>query len=110
MSHKSSAEDKQWPQKVLRYTQDEMAARAEVARFGGRVVHQFSPTAFVAELPDAVDLTTLTASTSQLDPAARRGYPTGGQRLGSRHPGSRGSRPTSRRRATLGHPWVPAST
>ena len=52
-------------QKVLRFTQDEMAARVEVAQQGGRVIHQFSPTAFVAELPDAVDLMSLAKSTAQ---------------------------------------------
>jgi hypothetical protein len=52
-------------QKVLRFTQDELAAAAEVAALSGRVVHQFSPVAFVAELPDDVDLNTLTASTAQ---------------------------------------------
>jgi hypothetical protein len=51
--------------KVLRFTQDVAAAGEEVTRLGGRIIHQFSPTAFVAELPDAVDLMALTASTTQ---------------------------------------------
>ena len=62
-------------QKVLRFTQDVAAARDEVRRQGGRVVHQFSPTVFVAELPDDADLGALTASTDQptapLDDASR---------------------------------------
>ena len=52
-------------QKVLRFTQDEAAAKAEVERLGGRIIHQFTPAAFVAELPAAVDLSTLTASSAQ---------------------------------------------
>lgn len=51
-------------QKVLRYTNNEVEARTEVTNLGGRVVHQFSPTAFVAELPDAVDLNDLTISSA----------------------------------------------
>src|SRR5215217_457209 len=52
-------------QKVLRFTQDETAAKQEVEYLGGRVVHKLSPTAFVAELPETADSTGLTASTSQ---------------------------------------------
>jgi hypothetical protein len=52
-------------QKILRFTQDEAAARAEVNSLGGRVVHQFSPTVLVAELPDTVSMSMLTASTEQ---------------------------------------------
>ena len=51
--------------KVLRFTQDMAAAREEVTQLGGRVIHQFSPTVFVAELPDAADLMALKASTDQ---------------------------------------------
>ena len=60
-------------QKVLRFTQDAIAARGEVARLGGRILHQFSPTAFVAELPDAVNLATLTGSTAQATQPPRLG-------------------------------------
>lgn len=52
-------------QKALRFTEDETAAKSEVERLGGRVVHKFSPTAFVAELPDTGDLTALSASTAE---------------------------------------------
>ena len=52
-------------QKALRFTQDETAAKLEVESLGGRIVHKFSPTAFVAELPETADSTGLTASTSQ---------------------------------------------
>ncbi|WP_339283538.1 hypothetical protein [Paenibacillus sp. FSL R5-0486] len=57
-------EDRIMTQKVLRYTNNEVEARTEVTNLGGRVVHQFSPTAFVAELPDAVDLNDLTISSA----------------------------------------------
>jgi Tectonin domain len=53
------------PQKILRFTEDETAARAEVTRAGGRIVHQFSSTAFVVELPDSADLNALTQSTAE---------------------------------------------
>ncbi|WP_417914739.1 hypothetical protein [Candidatus Electronema sp. JM] len=52
-------------QKVLRFTQDMAAAREEVARLGGRVIHQFSSVVFVAELPDETDITALTASSEE---------------------------------------------
>jgi hypothetical protein len=51
--------------KVLRFTQDMAAAREDVTRLGGRVIHQFSPTVFVAELPDSVDPMAMTASSDQ---------------------------------------------
>jgi hypothetical protein len=51
-------------QKVLRFTQDLTAAKEEIAKFGGRLVHEFSPAAFVAELPDWADPAKLTASTA----------------------------------------------
>jgi hypothetical protein len=50
---------------VLRFTQDMAAASEEVTRLGGRIIHQFSPTVFVAELPDATDLMALASSTDQ---------------------------------------------
>lgn len=51
--------------KVLRYTTDEENAKAEIEENGGRIIHQFSPTAFVAEVPDAVSKRVLKASSSQ---------------------------------------------
>src|SRR5215213_1049908 len=51
--------------KALRFTQDETAAAIEVDRLGGRIVHKFSPTAFVAELPETADLTALTESAAE---------------------------------------------
>ncbi|KAA6453979.1 hypothetical protein [Bacillus atrophaeus] len=51
--------------KILRFTEDEVASKAEINEVGGRVIHQFSPAAFVAELPDEVDSNSLTASTEQ---------------------------------------------
>ncbi|MEO8015831.1 MAG: hypothetical protein ABI642_16955, partial [Polaromonas sp.] len=50
---------------VLRFTHTMAAASEEVARWGGRITQQFSPTVFVAELPDAVDEAAMTASTDQ---------------------------------------------
>jgi hypothetical protein len=49
---------------LLRFTLDEAGARSEVAHLGGRIIHQFSPAAFVAELPDAVDPQALSHSTA----------------------------------------------
>ncbi|MBH2020805.1 MAG: hypothetical protein I8H91_15060 [Burkholderiales bacterium] len=40
---------------VLRFTRGMAAADEEVTRLGGRIVQQFSPAVFVAELPDATD-------------------------------------------------------
>ena len=50
---------------VLRFTQTMAAASEEVTRWGGRITQQFSPTVFVAELPDGADEAAMTASTAQ---------------------------------------------
>ena len=50
---------------VLRFTQTLAAASEEVTRWGGRITQQFSPTVFVAELPDGADEAAMTASTAQ---------------------------------------------
>lgn len=42
--------NKTMAQKVLRFTYNEAVARTEVTHLGGRIIHQFTPTAFVAEL------------------------------------------------------------
>jgi hypothetical protein len=52
-------------QKVIRFTQQEAQALEEVERVGGRVLHEFTPSVFVAEFPDNTDLTMLTASTAE---------------------------------------------
>jgi len=41
------------------------AASSEIARMSGRIIHQFSPTVFVAELPDNLDVATLISSSDQ---------------------------------------------
>jgi hypothetical protein len=62
-------------QKVLLYTQDSIAARAELLQLGGRILHQFGSECFVAELPDSVDVANLVKSSpspaSPLDNATR---------------------------------------
>ncbi|MDB5779113.1 MAG: hypothetical protein JWP77_965 [Polaromonas sp.] len=50
---------------ILRFTQDMAAAEHEVTQLGGRITQQFSPTVFVAEVPDATDEAAMTASTGQ---------------------------------------------
>ncbi len=60
--------------KALLFTADEPAAKAEIERAGGRIVHQFSPTVLVAELPDGVDPAGFTAAA--VEPAGPVDYAT----------------------------------
>jgi hypothetical protein len=52
-------------QEILRYTNEERAAKAEIEGFGGKILHQLSPTAFIAEVPDALELSKLKASSAE---------------------------------------------
>jgi virginiamycin B lyase len=53
---------------ILLYTDDEAAAASSVSAAGGRMLHVFSPRAFVAELPDGVTAERL-ASVSTVAPS-----------------------------------------
>lgn len=46
-------------QTVLRYTKNITKARAEIENIGGRVLQEFTPSVFEAELPDSADLSSL---------------------------------------------------
>ena len=51
---------------ILQFTENESAAKVEIESFGGRIIHQFSPIAFVAELSDDVKRSQLTESTREI--------------------------------------------
>lgn len=62
-------------QDILLFTKNIENAKKEITILGGQITHQFTNTVFVANLPDHVDLQTLTSSTpnkpSTLDPASK---------------------------------------
>lgn len=64
--------------KILQFTQNESAARSEIEEVGGRILQQFTPTVFEAELPDEVNEENLENSTSeapeQMDLATELAY------------------------------------
>jgi hypothetical protein len=51
--------------KILQFTKNENAAKSEIEATGGRIIQQFTPTAFVAELPENVNEHNLKNSTSR---------------------------------------------
>jgi hypothetical protein len=58
---------------TLLYTHDVSAARAEIARAGGRLLHVLTPSVVVAELPEAISLSACTTvRPADLDPASAR--------------------------------------
>ena len=52
-------------QRFLRFTEDEKAFKEEISRVKGRIVHQFSTSVFVVDLPDTTSPTNLKESTDQ---------------------------------------------
>jgi hypothetical protein len=58
---------------TLLFTEDLSAARLEIDRAGGRVLHVLTPSVVVAELPQGAALSTCTtARPADLDPASAR--------------------------------------
>jgi hypothetical protein len=53
---------------VLQFTDDEKGAKAEIEKYGGRILHQFSSSAFVAQLPENVKAKALRKSTGSPPP------------------------------------------
>lgn len=52
--------------KVLRFTQNDAAAKSEIESVGGRIIQQFTPTIFEAELPENVDEEQFGSSTGKV--------------------------------------------
>ena len=58
---------------TLLFTHDVSAARAEIDRAGGRLLHVLTPSVVVAELPEATPLSACTTvRPADLDPASAR--------------------------------------
>lgn len=58
---------------TMRFTTDVTAAKAEIEDHGGRIIHQFSPEVFVAELPEDVSAEELVESSGNAPKNLERG-------------------------------------